>query len=134
MFACRNALAFGENSAGTASPFIGAGDFALSRTDDASTGDRSWSLFLFHWAFSAAAATIMAGAVAERMTLIVYLGYTCLMTTLVSAGDRLGPEGLPDVVQLCMLFNTRLLGMLSDGACQPPSGTPPAAVQSGMSP
>jgi ammonia channel protein AmtB len=28
----------------------------------------------------------MAGAVAERMTLIVYLGYTCLMTTIVSTG------------------------------------------------
>lgn len=91
---CRNALAFGENSAGTANPFIGAGDFAMSKTDDYSVGDRSWSLFLFHWAFSAAAATIMAGAVAERMTLLVYLGYTCMMTTLVSAGNSLLPCSL----------------------------------------
>lgn len=82
--ACRNALAFGETHHDTAHPFIGTGDFALSNTTDQTQGDSSWSMFLFHWAFSAAAATIMAGAVAERMTLLVYLGYTCLMTTLVS--------------------------------------------------
>lgn len=81
---CRNALAFGENAYGTANPFVGAGDFALSKTTDGTTGDSSWALFLFHWAFCAAAATIMAGAVAERMTLIVYIGYTCMMTTIVS--------------------------------------------------
>jgi Amt family ammonium transporter len=83
---CRNALAFGENHSGYATPFIGVGDFALSHTTDRTVGDSSWSLFLFHWAFSAAAATIMAGAIAERMTMQVYLGYTCLMTTLVSEG------------------------------------------------
>jgi ammonia channel protein AmtB len=80
---CRNALAFGENHKGYATPFIGTGDFALAHTTDRTVGDASWSMFLFHWAFSAAAATIMAGAIAERMTMQVYLGYTCLMTTLV---------------------------------------------------
>lgn len=102
---CRNALAFGENSSGKANPFIGIGDFALSHTTDHTGGDSSWAMFLFHWAFSAAAATIMAGAIAERMTMQVYMGYTCLMTTLVrppattpgrpAAGRGLKAQSLP---------------------------------------
>lgn len=86
----RNAFAFGENPSGPTNPFIGTGDFALSATTDATAGDSSWALFLFHWAFSAAAATIMAGAIAERMTMGVYLGYTCMMTTLVRRGGETG--------------------------------------------
>lgn len=83
----RNAFAFGESPSRPTNPFIGTGDFALSATTDTTAGDSSWALFLFHWAFSAAAATIMAGAIAERMTMGVYLGYTCMMTTLVRGGE-----------------------------------------------
>lgn len=82
---CRNGLAFGESPSGQNNGFIGTGDFALSNTTDSTWGDSSWALFLFHWAFSAAAATITAGAVAERITLLVYLGYTCAMSGWVRA-------------------------------------------------
>jgi hypothetical protein len=98
----RNAFAFGENPSGPTNPFIGTGDFALSATTDTTAGDSSWALFLFHWAFSAAAATIMAGAIAERMTMGVYLGYTCMMTTLVSFGGG-GQSRLRPAPGMCVL-------------------------------
>jgi hypothetical protein len=79
-----NGFAFGENSAGYSNPFIGTGDFALSNTKTNTRSDSSWHLFFFHWAFSAAAATIVAGAVAERIAFECYMGYTCLMTSFVS--------------------------------------------------
>eukprot|EP00879_Flechtneria_rotunda_P018566 GHRR01019481.1.p1 GENE.GHRR01019481.1~~GHRR01019481.1.p1 ORF type:complete len:451 (+),score=88.92 GHRR01019481.1:262-1614(+) len=78
-FLLGNGFAFGEVN-GSANPFIGAGDFALSSTNSSTRTDSSYHLFFFHWAFSAAAATIMAGAVAERIALECYMGYTCLMT------------------------------------------------------
>lgn len=82
---CRNGLAFGVSADGAANPFIGSGDFALSRTTNDTRGDSSYHMFFFHWAFSAAAATIVAGAVAERIAFECYIGYTCLMTSFVSA-------------------------------------------------
>jgi Amt family ammonium transporter len=81
---CSNGFAFGENRNGTSNPFIGSGDFALSNTKTNTRSDSSWHLFFFHWAFSAAAATIVAGAVAERIAFECYMGYTCLMTSFVS--------------------------------------------------
>eukprot|EP00878_Enallax_costatus_P025329 GHUV01027097.1.p1 GENE.GHUV01027097.1~~GHUV01027097.1.p1 ORF type:complete len:471 (+),score=64.51 GHUV01027097.1:207-1619(+) len=75
-----NGFAFGENTSGMSNPFIGSGDFALSQTKANTTDDSSWHMFFFHWAFSAAAATIVAGAVAERVAFECYMGYTCLMT------------------------------------------------------
>lgn len=82
-FLLGNGFAFGENSKGYANPFIGVGDFALSNTTTNTRSDSSWHLFFFHWAFSAAAATIVAGAVAERVAFECYMGYTCLMTSFV---------------------------------------------------
>jgi hypothetical protein len=84
---CSNGFAFGENSQGTANPFIGTGDFALSNTTTNTRSDSSWYLFFFHWAFSAAAATIVAGAVAERIAFECYMGYTCIMTSFVSTAS-----------------------------------------------
>eukprot|EP00775_Hariotina_reticulata_P011461 gene11461-11607_t len=81
-FLLGNAFAFGERD-GTANSFIGAGDFALSNTTNTTQSDSSWHLFFFHWAFSAAAATIVAGAVAERIAFECYMGYTVLMTSFV---------------------------------------------------
>lgn len=43
----------------------------------------SFSFFVFQWAFAAACATIMAGAVAERIRVPAYMGYTVLMSGLV---------------------------------------------------
>jgi len=44
----------------------------------------------------------MAGAIAERMTLMAYLGYTCLMTAWVSQGSR----GLKGPQQHCASGNS----------------------------
>jgi Amt family ammonium transporter len=76
---CRNAFAFGEIN-GKSNPFIGVGDFALSATRADTKSPSSYHVYFFHWAFSAAAATITAGAVAERVAMGGYMGYTLLMT------------------------------------------------------
>lgn len=74
-----NGFAFGEIN-NKANPFIGAGDFVLSQTHSGTQGANSYASFFFHWAFSAAAATIVAGAVAERISFTCYLFYSMLMT------------------------------------------------------
>ncbi|KAI8468134.1 MAG: putative amt protein [Monoraphidium minutum] len=74
-----NGLAFGE-AGGRANGFIGTGDFALSATDQSTRTQSAYHLFFFHWAFSAAAATIVAGAVAERITFLSYGAYSCIMS------------------------------------------------------
>jgi len=65
--------------------FIGGGpfNFALSGVDDytAATDDGyKWIEWFFQYAFAAAAATIVSGAVAERCTLSAYLVYTFFIT------------------------------------------------------
>ena len=58
------------------SGFIGGGsDYFVS--------SRDYSLFFFQWTFSAAAVSIVSGSVAERCTLVAYLGYSLLLTGLV---------------------------------------------------
>lgn len=74
-----NGLAFGEAN-GVAGPFIGIGDFALSGTHAATRSQSAYHLFFFHWAFSAAAATIVAGAVAERISFGCYMAYSFIMS------------------------------------------------------
>jgi len=77
-----NAFAHGESN-DTANPFIGSGDFALSGTTSATRGESSYSVYFFRWAFAAAAATIVAGAVAERIAFHCYLGYSVFMTSFI---------------------------------------------------
>jgi len=82
--ACMGAIAFyllgygfaygGSESGG----FIGDGDFALSNTAPDNGG--GWASFFFQWAFSAAAATIVSGSVAERTSFIGYLCYSAFLT------------------------------------------------------
>ena len=55
------------------SPFIGAGDHALYNYND-------WEGWLFQWAFAAAAATIVSGAMAERTAFSAYLIYSAVLT------------------------------------------------------
>lgn len=75
-------VAYGTDKDGSASSFIGAGDFSLAKGDKA-TGFTDWSTFLFQWAFSAAAATIVSGSVAERTAFQAYLGYSFFLTAFV---------------------------------------------------
>lgn len=43
-------------------------------------GRHDWQLFLWTWAFCGASATIMAGAVAERVTFIAYCMWTAFFS------------------------------------------------------
>lgn len=65
-------FAYGTDQDG---PFIGTGNFALSEEDG--TNFHSW---FFQWAFTATAATIVAGSVAERCTPEAYFIYSILLS------------------------------------------------------
>lgn len=69
-------VAYGVTDGTEPNSFIGSGTFAL---DDF----KNWKLFLFQWAFSAAAATIVSGSVAERCAFEAYLGYSFFLTAFV---------------------------------------------------
>lgn len=72
------AFAYGESG----NSFIGHSNFALAGIDKTG-GDFDWSLYLFQWAFAAAAATIVSGSVAERTQFASYLGYSIFLTAFV---------------------------------------------------
>jgi ammonia channel protein AmtB len=76
-------FAYGD-SAKTGNAFIGTADFALSTPRSTTTTAASYEKFFFTWAFSAAAATIVAGAVAERVTFWCYAIYSFIMSGFVS--------------------------------------------------
>jgi Amt family ammonium transporter len=75
-------VAYGKDKDGKANAFIGEGSFALGKGDH-DVGFRDWNFFLFQWAFSAAAATIVSGSVAERTAFQAYLGYSFFLTAFV---------------------------------------------------
>ena len=68
--------AYGKKDGKTANEFIGNWNFGLQDYTD-------WASFLFQWAFSAAAATIVSGSVAERTAFQAYLGYSFFLTAFV---------------------------------------------------
>jgi Amt family ammonium transporter len=72
-------FAFGQTEGHKPNSFIGSGNFAMK--DISSPGDIAF--FLFQWAFSAAAATIVSGSVAERTKFVAYLGYSFFLTAFV---------------------------------------------------
>ncbi|MBN1671806.1 MAG: ammonium transporter [Kiritimatiellae bacterium] len=73
------ALMFGSSKAG----LIGAGGFLLRNVDSLTNGVPTFAFWLFQAAFCGAAATIVAGAMAERMKFRAYLAYTVVISGLV---------------------------------------------------
>lgn len=74
------AFAFG-NSHSSAPGFIALGNFALSNSNQQPF--TRFSFFFFHWAFSATAATIVSGSVAERTSFYAYMAYAFFLTAFV---------------------------------------------------
>jgi ammonium transporter, Amt family len=77
------AVGFGIMYGTSAGGFFGTDNFFLSKLDPAALDAYSWVDFLFQLMFAAAAATIVSGAVAERLKFKSYLVYSAVMTALI---------------------------------------------------
>ena len=77
------AIGFGLMYGSSAGGFIGTDNFLLSNLDPADMNGYSWVDFLFQLMFAAAAATIVSGAVAERLKFKSYLVYSAVMTAFI---------------------------------------------------
>ncbi len=77
------AVGFGIMYGTSAGGFVGTDNFFLSSLDPAAFDAYSWVDFLFQLMFAAAAATIVSGAVAERLKFKSYLIYSVVMTALI---------------------------------------------------
>eukprot|EP00924_Labyrinthula_sp_SR-Ha-C_P013789 maker-scaffold_5-snap-gene-13.9-mRNA-1 protein AED:0.01 eAED:0.01 QI:73/1/1/1/0/0/2/67/437 len=74
-------FAYGDGCTSSSNSFIGGGGFAYDPdTDCLVDGVPVAALFFFQYTFAATAATIVSGAVAERITLGAYFVYAILMT------------------------------------------------------
>ncbi len=77
------AIGFGLMYGSSVGGFIGFGNFFLSDLNPGALDAYSWVDFLFQLMFAAAAATIVSGAVAERLKFKSYLVYSAVMTALI---------------------------------------------------
>ena len=74
-------FAYGKDYGG----FIGTNNFGVSHSYSNAGGAESdgYEMWFFQWAFAGAAATIVAGSVAERTKVAAYFMYTIALTTLI---------------------------------------------------
>ncbi|MBK8988999.1 MAG: ammonium transporter [Chloroflexi bacterium] len=77
------AIGFGLMYGTSAGGFIGTTNFFLSELDPGAIDPYSWVDFLFQLMFAAASATIVSGAVAERLKFKSYLVYSVVMTAFI---------------------------------------------------
>lgn len=77
------AVGFGLMYGTSAGGFLGTSNFFLIELNPADLNAYSWVDFLFQLMFAAAAATIVSGAVAERLKFKAYLVYSAVMTALI---------------------------------------------------
>ncbi|CAM9777356.1 unnamed protein product [Ectocarpus fasciculatus] len=81
-------LGFGVAFGDTSGKFIGTNTFALKGAffegeDGTLTNGYSYASWLFQWAFAATAATIVSGAVAERVSFNAYIIYSLVLTSFI---------------------------------------------------
>jgi len=76
-------IGFGIAMGDSPSRFIGTSMFGLVASDFEDGSGYTYGSWLFQWAFAATTATIVSGAVAERVTLTAYLTYSISLTAFI---------------------------------------------------
>lgn len=72
-------VAFGDDYNG----LIGTSNFALRYSDGSQFSAEEYASFFFQWAFASTAATILSGAVADRIRLVAYIVFSCFLAAFI---------------------------------------------------